>query len=298
MKPRIPIRNGLGLGLLAVPSLAIRRTGGAVSNNVVLFDADSDALQTPLTLSGLPKRLYSSLWVRLPDTSGGTPVAGVGWQHMDDLNNNIFGLSITYDAWSSTPGWWLWFEVSTGGGLQRRYHLIPLAGTNAQWAHFLIELDTTESVRANRFKLYVNDRKVEHFENDPETDFNLDILYSSSDNPRIKLEEWDSLAFPASGADSAVAAFWLRVQDGAALFDFDVEADRRNFATQNLEYVPHAASMGGVTATVWGAGPLSGWAGWTPTSVNSGLISPVAASPGQFDFSNADQSGLLLTGIL
>jgi len=297
VKPRVAIRNGLGLGLRAVPSLSVRAGGGGVADNVLFFNADTDRISKGVALSGSPKRLYSSFWVRLPDTSGGTPVAAVGWRHQDDLNSSIFGLSITYDAWAATPGWWLWFEVATAAGVQRRYYRIQLAGTNAQWAHFLIELDTTESVRANRFKLYVNDIKVAHSENDPDTDFNGVIEYSSTDNPRIDLEEWDSLAFPADGADSNVAAFWLRLQDGAALFDFDNAADRRNFIAQSGAYVTHAATMGGVAATIWGAGALSNWTGWTPTSVDGAFSSPVAMSPGQYDFSNADQSGLLVTGI-
>lgn len=220
--------------------------------------------------------------------SGATGVGGLlageinGTRNIWDVGAGYFEVVADTTASSSTTGGGTAISVTTYEIFAPAYQgkKYTFAGNaSPQWKHILIEYDSTEVTRANRFKLYINDTKVVHTELDSDFDSNNYLLPQvDPDNTFGALMDFAvgeyvpgqmgteiSNALDTGGEPfvtvaslSQVAGTWFKLAT-ANLFDFDVAADRRNFINASLQYVTHAATMGGQTATVWGAGTSGNW---------------------------------------
>jgi hypothetical protein len=241
----------------------------------VQFTGENDSLSQSLSLSDdTYTRMYGSMWVSIPPSvMGGEMVIGL-YITGDSGSEMGFRLSIG-DAFASTI--YHEFSVNPLTTSSREEIDYPTSdGANERWMHILWELDTTEAVLADRLKVYIGDVKRT-------VGSDLDITQNETINlgagPHVAyFEASDPIAFGVIDATAKIAAGWVKFGT-SNLFDFDSATDRRHFISASLEYVTHAATMGGQTADFWGAGNLTGWTGWTNsggTSVSeSGTLTSV-----------------------
>jgi hypothetical protein len=225
----------------------------------VQFTADNNSLSRSLSLSDdTYTRMYGSMWVSIPPSaSGGEMVIGL-YITGDSGSETGFRLAIGDEFTSNI---YHEFTINPATTTTREAIKYPTSNpTNERWMHILWELDTTEAVLANRLKVYIGDVRRAVFED-------LNITQNATINlgagPHVAyFEATDPVAFGVNDATAKIAAGWVKFAT-SNLFDFDNATDRRNFISASLQYVPHAATMGGQAADFWGAGNLTGWTGWT-----------------------------------
>ena len=257
----------------------------------------------------------ASFWVQLPATNGATNIRAAGWGWGDwsndfatDQHASQFGMRLAYNE--TTDLWNVHFDVHVNnGGLSdgvRVDKTYTFADTTAKWKHFLIEYDSTEALRIDRFKCYLNDVLIVVTELDADADHNLVIASGTdpgsdtSDTGDFVIGEFligkhditypppvvDFLVnteepFATVAATSNVAALWI-CADSASQFNFDNASERHNFITAGLAYVAHTATMGGDAAIQWGAGTKSVYTtnGYAEISsvVDTTVASPITAS--------------------
>lgn len=278
MKPRVPLRNGLSLGLLAVPSLAVRRGAAAPAvADTVEFSTTSNALTRSLTLPSGATRAYGSLWVSLPAGDVDANMV-VGFRVEDSSFTKQFTYFCALDPYEFPTVYRHELSVNPFSTTVPETFKFPDGDpTLERWVNILFQIDSTQAVEADRVKVWLGDSKVTAFA-DCDLGLNATINLGTGPHTISVGAQQSTSAFGVVNAPAKIRAAWVRFAS-SSLFDFEVEANRRYFIGAGLGYVTHQAAMGGQTADFWGAGAVDDWTGigWANSGGASVTVGPITS---------------------
>lgn len=318
----MPTALGIASGMPFRPIASVGGGPPPATQNVVEFrskigvppatgDNSMYLLPVPPIVNDLYNRFYVSFWVNLPGTGANYRGAGFCYGDYDTdptevpLNKPSIGVRCCLNG--STWNCYVDILVLNNPPVVGRFYASRLitfaASANSRWKHILIEYDSTETVLANRCKIYLNDTKQTQTDQAGDVDSGAKLnqvltspIYDSFMNLSVGEFLSGSLAYSVNQISdytdeinepfvtvngvSQVAGLWIKLAS-SNLFDFDIAADRRNFISSSLGYVTHQSVMGGQTADAWApAGHKNTWTGYTErTSVfNATTPTPITAS--------------------